>query len=172
MIENPKELAATRDKKAPLDLVPPAANELAAWALADGARKYGQGNYKTIPVSYRCYLGAIKRHADALLDGEDYAEDSGAHHIGHVLADGAIIADALKRGNLVDDRGPEERSPEQEARSAASNGVPANGVAIGEGIRRRIREQIAEELRAAAARDGDWYSGTTARAIRVVLGGR
>lgn len=34
-----------------------------------------------------------------------------------------------------------------------------------------LRRQIAQDLRAAAERDGDWYGGTTERAIHVVLGG-
>jgi hypothetical protein len=120
-LENPKAVAATRDKRAPLDLIEPAGNVMEAWALADGARKYGRKNYDTIAISYRGYLAAMKRHIDALLDGEDFAQDSGVHHLGHVRAGAGILARALVNGNLVDDRGPEERTPEQEAHSASSN---------------------------------------------------
>jgi hypothetical protein len=40
----------------------------------------------------------------AWLDGEDNAEDSGQHHLGHALACIAIILDAEATGNLADDR--------------------------------------------------------------------
>ena len=52
------------------------------------------------------YLGAMKRHIDALLDGEDLAPDSGVHHLGHIAASCAIVLDAGKNGTLVDNRPP------------------------------------------------------------------
>lgn len=121
--ENPKARAALRDQKPRLDLLEPAADELAAQALANGAEKYGRQNYLTIPISYRGYLAAMKRHINELLDGVDADKDSGVNPLGHVLANGHVLAAAMKHGNLVDDRGPEERTPEQEARSATSNGL-------------------------------------------------
>ena len=50
------------------------------------------------------YIGAMKRHLDALLDGEDEAHDSGVHHLGHVNATTAILLDAMECGKLIDDR--------------------------------------------------------------------
>ena len=54
------------------------------------------------------YLGAMKRHIDALLDGEDLAPDSGVHHLGHIAASCAIVLDAGKHGTLVDNRPPQK----------------------------------------------------------------
>jgi hypothetical protein len=117
--ENPKAVAAQTKRR--LDLLEPEGNRVAAEALADGANKYGRQNYLTIPVHMRTYIAAMERHIDDLKSGEDFAPDSGVHHLGHVLAGGHILMAAMKNGNLVDDRGPEERSPEQEAASSAHN---------------------------------------------------
>lgn len=116
---NPKAVAATTKRR--LDLLEPEGNRVTAEALADGADKYGMQNYLTIPIHLRTYIAAMERHLDDLKSGEDFAPDSGVHHIGHVLAGGHIIMAALKNGNLIDDRGPAERTEEQEARSSAGN---------------------------------------------------
>jgi hypothetical protein len=50
------------------------------------------------------YLDAMERHLLALRDGEDVAEDSKVPHLGHIIACGAILADALEGGFLIDDR--------------------------------------------------------------------
>jgi hypothetical protein len=73
-------------------------------ALEDGARKYGAFNYRSEQINVSTYIGAIHRHLAAYQDGEDYASDSGVHHIGAVLAGCAILLDCDAMGNLVDDR--------------------------------------------------------------------
>ena len=52
------------------------------------------------------YLGAMKRHIDAIIDGEDIDPESRAHYLGHVAAGCAIVLDARKHGTLVDNRPP------------------------------------------------------------------
>jgi hypothetical protein len=76
---NPKDVTRPAAKgKARLDLLEPAAEREIAKALAFGADKYGVRNFVTAPISARVYVAAMKRHIDAWLEGEDYAEDSGA----------------------------------------------------------------------------------------------
>lgn len=127
MTMNPKEAAQTRDRKPPLDLLEHAADVAISWALLDGADKYGKRNYQTIPISMRVYLAAIKRHVGAMLDGEDYAEDSGIHHLAHIGANVHILLSALSRGNVVDDRGPGEQTDEQKSREILSNLLGEDG---------------------------------------------
>ena len=123
MSENPKEHAALRDAKPPLDLLEfPAMAEI-AWAMKNGADKYGKANYQTIPISARVYAAACIRHLLQFLDGEDVAEDSGLHHFAHVGANVNIFFKALADGNLVDDRGPEGQTDDQRMRSDISNRV-------------------------------------------------
>lgn len=86
-----------------LQLIPPAFNRELAKALEQGAKKYGQANWRASKVSIMTYIGAMRRHLDALLDGQDY-DESGAHHLGHVAASCAIVIDALDQGMLIDDR--------------------------------------------------------------------
>lgn len=114
MSENPKELAQTRDKKPPLDLLEYEPNVAISWAMKNGADKYGRANYRTIPISMRTYIAAIERHAGLLLSGEDYAEDSGIHHLAHIGANVHVLLKAIYDGNAVDDRGPSERTPDQD----------------------------------------------------------
>lgn len=102
MIENPKEAAGR--KKTPLHLVPPEAKRLTALALAHGAGKYGAWNWRDAGVEMTTYLAAIERHCDALRDGEDIDPESGLHHVAHVLAGASILADAIARGMVHDDR--------------------------------------------------------------------
>lgn len=102
---NPKDLVGA--KKAPLGLVPPALEIGAAEALANGAAKYGPYNWREQPVEYMTYLVAMKRHINALIDGQDYAEDTGIHHLHHIVAGGGILIDAKGiPGGLIDNRPP------------------------------------------------------------------
>ena len=100
---NPKTLAGS--KKVPLHLIPPSASHFLATAMEDGAGKYGPYNWRDIPVSVSPYYAAAKRHWDAFWDGEDYASDSGVHHLAHAMACCAIVLDAMTiEGCLNDDR--------------------------------------------------------------------
>lgn len=94
--------------KPQLQLIPPVFNETVAAALSHGADKYGPWNWRENKIEMMTYLGAMKRHIDALLDGEDLAPDSGVHHLGHIAASCAIVLDAGKHGTLVDNRPPQK----------------------------------------------------------------
>lgn len=75
-------------------------------AMKNGADKYGAYNWRDNPVRMSIYIDACFRHLYQLLDGEDYAQDSGVHHAGHAIACMAIILDAIEHGNIIDDRPP------------------------------------------------------------------
>lgn len=104
-MSNPKDLVGS--KKAPLGLVPPALEIGASEAMENGASKYGPFNWREKPIEYMTYLVAIKRHINALIDGQDEAEDTGIHHLKHIAAGTGILLDALNiPGDLIDNRPP------------------------------------------------------------------
>lgn len=100
--ENPKELFG--QTKPQLHLVPPAFSIYTATAFRDGAKKYGPYNWRENAVIASTYVSAAKRHLDSWWDGEQFAEDSGVHHLAHAAACLAIIIDCIETGNLKDDR--------------------------------------------------------------------
>lgn len=92
------------EKKPQLQLIPPALNTEMAKALQNGASKYGAWNWRENKVELMTYIGAMRRHLDDFVEGEDNAPDSGVHHLGHIAANCAILLDASKHGTLVDNR--------------------------------------------------------------------
>lgn len=119
---NPKTLVGAA--KIPLHLVPPSAKFHLAEALADGARKYGPYNWREAPISVSVYKAAAERHLDAFWDGEDFAPDSGVHHIAHAMTCLALLLDARSVGKLNDDRPPAGASSSLQA-GYAERGKPA-----------------------------------------------
>ena len=101
---DPKKAAGAQ--KPHLQNIPPALNIEVAKAIECGAKKYGPWNWRDNNVELMTYLGAMKRHIDVLIEGEDIDPESGAHHLGHVAAGCAIVLDARKHGTLVDNRPP------------------------------------------------------------------
>lgn len=94
------------EKKPQLHLIPKAALDEMARALELGKRKYGERNWITGDgVQITTYLSAMGRHLALLTDGtEDIDPESGAHHLGHLMAGCGIILDAMKHGKLIDNR--------------------------------------------------------------------
>lgn len=99
---HPKALAGSR--KDPLYLLPPIAKAAAARVHALGAEKYGKYNWRYQKVAISDYLSAMQRHIDSVVDGMDIDEESGEHHLAHVIAGCNIVLDAQHRGQLVEDR--------------------------------------------------------------------
>lgn len=99
---NPKDLIGV--VKPPISLVPPVSIIQEAMALRDGAAKYGPYNWRANKVQASIYIDALNRHVMAWLDGEDYAQDSGVHHLAHAKACLGILLDAEANGCLIDDR--------------------------------------------------------------------
>ena len=102
MGEDPK--GAEGKKKTQLQLLPSAFNKATADALAYGASKYGPWNWRATRVQTMTYVGAIRRHLDRFLEGEDIDPESGVPHLGHIAASVAILLDAGAVGRLADDR--------------------------------------------------------------------
>jgi hypothetical protein len=93
-------------QKPQLQLIPPTLNDETAKALLRGLIKYGPWNWRENKVEMMTYLGAMKRHIDCLIEGEDIDPDTGAHHLGCIAAGCGIVLDARKHGTLVDNRPP------------------------------------------------------------------
>jgi hypothetical protein len=90
--------------KPQLQLIPPALNVETSKALLHGANKYGAWNWRSNEIEMMTYIGAMKRHIDAIIDGQDIDPDSGVNHLGHIAATCGIILDAEERRTLIDDR--------------------------------------------------------------------
>lgn len=100
---NPKDVQGR--KKAPLHLIPATAQVHLARAFNDGVQKYGQANWREKGVNASVYVAAAQRHLALWYDGgEELADDSKVHHLGHAMACLAIILDAQQCGKLNDDR--------------------------------------------------------------------
>lgn len=99
---NPKDNVGS--KKISITKLPMVALIHGAHAMMDGARKYGPYNWRDNAVVASIYVDAMIRHAGAWFEGEETATDSGVHHLGHAIANAAILLDALETGNLKDDR--------------------------------------------------------------------
>lgn len=99
---NPKDLIAA--KKLSLTKFPAVAILHANHAMADGAVKYGPYNWRDKPIPASIYVDACKRHLEPWFDGEETADDSGVHHLGHALGCIGIVLDAQESGMLIDDR--------------------------------------------------------------------
>lgn len=99
---NPKDLLGA--KKLSLTKIPAVASLWESLAMMDGGGKYGPYNWRDNKVVAMIYIDAIKRHLDAWVEGQEKAEDSGCHHLGHARAGLGILLDAQATGNLIDDR--------------------------------------------------------------------
>lgn len=106
---NPKDLIGV--DKVPLHLVPSALKLHVAMAMKNGAEKYGPYNWREKSVRSSIYVGAAFRHLEAWFDGEEFAEDSGVHHLAHAAACLGILLDAMEVGNLIDDRPTKGAAP-------------------------------------------------------------
>ena len=116
---NPKQLVS--DTKPQLQLIPPVAEIAEANALeygafkavrADGGSGYGPWNWRADPILMTTYVGAIKRHLNAIMRGEDIDPKSGLSHWSHIRASTGIVLDAESVGTLIDDRPSHAKPPE------------------------------------------------------------
>lgn len=90
--------------KPPFHLIPSTALAHLACAMRNGASKYGPYNWREQAVSSTTYVSAAERHLKQWLNREQDAQDSGVHHLAHVMACCAILIDAQEIGKLNDDR--------------------------------------------------------------------
>lgn len=101
---NPKDLIGA--KKVSMTALPDIAMLQGNRAMMDGAKKYGPYNWREKKIQADIYVDAARRHIAAWFDGEENAEDSGVHHLGHAIATLGIILDAQANDALVDNRPP------------------------------------------------------------------
>ncbi len=99
---NPKDLLGA--KKTPITLLPIEGVRQGALAMKHGADKYGPYNWRDKKVQALIYADAMIRHIYEWIDGFDKDKDSGLHPLAHVVANGALVLDAIKYGNLIDNR--------------------------------------------------------------------
>ncbi len=68
-----------------------------------GAKKYGQFNYKK-GMKWMRLLGSCSRHLVSFIQGEDLDRESGISHIAHLVYDGLMLLDYVRRHRELDDR--------------------------------------------------------------------
>lgn len=107
---NPKDIIG--QTKPPIHLVPPQGLIWMAKAMENGAQRYGPYNWRDKKVRATVYISAAMRHLLAYLDGEELAQDSKVHHLGHAAACMAILLDAKENDCLIDDRPKSGNTPE------------------------------------------------------------
>jgi len=99
---NLKTLAALSKPK--ISDVPPVALFAIGGAMSDGATKYGRYNWRATGTTASVFYDAMMRHLVDWYNGEEYAHDSGIHHLAHLMASCAIILDSQAQGCFNDDR--------------------------------------------------------------------
>lgn len=100
--ENPKQEMG--DAKIQLQLVPSSVEIALANALAEGL-KYGAWNWRDQPIRVMTYVGSMKRHMAAWIEGEEIDPDGdGKTHLEGAIASLAIIIDSISCGSAIDDR--------------------------------------------------------------------
>ena len=99
---NPKDLAAVT--RVPMHLWPMTATVYGCAAIYEGMRKYGYYNWRHDKVSIMTYVAALQRHLFRYVGGQWADKNSGATHLGHILACLAILVDAHESGQIIDDR--------------------------------------------------------------------
>ena len=99
---NPKDIIG--NKKVSTFYTPVIALYHLAMAQTNGAEKYGPYNWRNEKVHASVYIAACRRHLDEWIEGEETADDSNVHHLGHAMACLAILLDALEHDCLIDDR--------------------------------------------------------------------
>ena len=102
---NPKTRAGGMNKLG-MHLIPPTALAHVALAFTDGGLKYQPYNWRQEKITASVYYGAMLRHIFAWWEGEDLAEDSGAHHLAHAICCMMMILDTMDTDMLQDNRPP------------------------------------------------------------------
>lgn len=90
--------------KCPMHLVPLRAVQEVAWALANGAEKYGPFNWRTSKVEMQTYVGALLRHCTDVQERIDLDAESTRYHLAHMAAGCLILLDAMLHGTAIDNR--------------------------------------------------------------------
>jgi Domain of unknown function (DUF5664) len=133
---NPKDLLGV--SKPSMSKIPYIALLHESLAMMDGGGKYGPYNWRDNKVVASIYIDALNRHIAAWFEGEEEAEDSGCHHLGHARACLGILLDAMETGNLIDDRPVTETS---------------------KGVLARVMRKITSKIPAMKQRHAEFHAG-------------
>jgi len=90
--------------KAPTSCIPSAGIFAMGAAMQDGGNKYDPFNYRESQVTASVFFNAMMRHLLDWWEGQDFADDSKVHHLGHLMAGAAIVLDSISNENFIDDR--------------------------------------------------------------------
>ena len=97
------------EDKLRVDLVPVSLIKAVAHVLGFGAKKYGEGNWRS-GIDYHRVYGAVLRHLLAWWDGEDRDSESGFPHLWHAACELAFLIEfedlfmECPEKNRLDDR--------------------------------------------------------------------
>jgi hypothetical protein len=110
--------------KPTMSYVPPAAFFAIGAAMEFGAvtKGYGRYNWRQTGTTASVFYDAMNRHLQDWFSGEDYASDSGLHHLAHLMAGAAIILDSIATERMKDDRQPLGLSRKASDKTNWSNG--------------------------------------------------
>ena len=72
-------------------LIPPETLTALAEVLTFGARKYAPNNWQLVQDGETRYLDAAFRHLEAFRSGETHDQESGLHHLAHLLTNVAFL---------------------------------------------------------------------------------
>lgn len=114
--------------KPPVHFIPGVAEVMVGLALETGASKYGPFNWRKESISITTYIGAIRRHASLMLDGELIDRESGLPHWAHIAASAMIAMDADAIGKLINDLPPRGGVPNLMAKVTAHRKAVAEGL--------------------------------------------
>ncbi len=103
---NPKDRVAI--SKLDLSLIPASALIQCALAMTEGDLKYAAYNWRSAGALASVYQGGLERHLFKWQNGQDVDAKTLVHHLGYVMANAAILIDALAHGVLTDDRPPKQ----------------------------------------------------------------
>lgn len=98
--------AQAGSKKMLFDHIPMSAYLELSEGMIDGVPKYGKYNWFDVDedLDVLVYINAALRHLYLYMAGEDYARDSGKHHITHAISGLSVARDAEMLGKLADTR--------------------------------------------------------------------
>lgn len=80
-----------------MDLIPPEAIRGLAEVLTYGANKYADRNWELGMAWSRC-LGSLKRHLQCWEEGQIFDEETGLHHLDHIVTNAAFLSTYEHRG--------------------------------------------------------------------------
>lgn len=85
------------------DLISPFANKILSDVLTSGAEKYGSHNWQK-GMSWSKVIASLKRHLAAIENGQDFDNESGILHVGHLMCNAMFLAEYYKIYPEGDDR--------------------------------------------------------------------